>query len=193
MKLRTLLVLAALIVVSRGLQAQMVVTPDPKLTSEQAVVSDALYRLRDTLLVIESATARFGRDRMGASDQALQSRARVIAGRCRAATPLTESVHKIVATSGIPAGDLLGARARLEKSMLELHGKLEWCSAEFDRLAGPPSARELRDYGIGRGKQVDVATQDYVVRMQAFLHAGLGARYKPYTRNAGASPSGANH
>lgn len=192
MKLRLMLVLGASMVVSRGMQAQMVITPDPKLTPEQAVVSNALYRLRDTLLVIESATARFGRDRIGASDQALQSRARVIADRCKAASPLTDSVHQIVAGSGMPAGDVAGTRARLEKSMLELHGKLAWCSTEFERLADPASARELRDYGMGRGKQVDASTQDYVVRMQAFLHAGMGARYKPYTKNAGATPSGSN-
>jgi hypothetical protein len=155
-------------------------------------VSAALYRLRDTLLVIESSTARFARDRGSASDQALQSRARVIAGRCKAATPLTDSVHKIVVASDIPANDRAGVRARMEKSMLQLHDKLEWCSTEFERLAGSSNAKELRDYGIGRGKQVDAATQDYVVRMQAFLQIGLGARYKPYTKGAGATPSGTN-
>ncbi len=187
------MILGVLLGTGQGLQAQLVMTPDVKLTPEQAVVSDALYRLRDTLLAIESANARFARDRVGTSDLGLQSRARVISSSCKAATPLTDSVHKIVAGSGIPTVDPAGVRATLEKSMTELHSKLEWCTTEFDRLSSKDNVQELRDYGMGRGKQVDLATRDYVSRMQTYLHVGMGARYKPYTKNAGATPSGTNH
>lgn len=194
MKSRIWPVLGALLAFGQGLQAQMVVTADPTLSPEQAAVSQALYMLRDTLMMVQSATSRFARDRGVASNLALQSRARVIAARCRATTPIIDSTQQVVASSGIPANDHAGIRPDLEKSMGELTGKLKWCTTEFERLAADSNAQELRDYGIGRGRQVDLAAQQYLLKMQRYLFAGLGVRYRPPTRNAGATPSGSgNH
>src|SRR5690606_15341894 len=70
--------------VAAPLSAQ-VVASEPVLDTVQIELRDELYRLRDTLTLVEAATARIARDLKTSSDQVLRSRARSVSERCQAA------------------------------------------------------------------------------------------------------------
>jgi hypothetical protein len=149
-----------------------------------------MYRLRDSLVLVEAAGARIARDRAQASDASLRSRARLLADRCRSAATTSDSTRAAVTTGGFPSPDPKGNRTRLEESISQLKGKLTWCATEFTRLSEPEQGTELRGYGIGRAAQVNIAVQSYTSEMSAYLMAVFGVRYKPSVRGAGSVAGG---
>ena len=109
---RTLVTLGVLLLGTRTLAAQTVVTPEPKLSPEAQVVSDAIYRLRDSLLVVEAAGSRIARDRAQASDASLRSRAKLLADRCRFAAEISASTKATIRKGGMPSPDPKGNLVR---------------------------------------------------------------------------------
>lgn len=188
MNVRTLVVVGALAVGARDLSAQAaVLQADPVLPPEKQVVEQALYRLRDSLTLVEAAGARFARDRQHVSDAVLRSRARVISERCRGSIPVSDSTQATVKRQGQPTPDPRGLIKRIDKTIVDVRAKLEWCDKEFTRLAEPANAEELRGYGIGRAQQVSDLIQVYVGETANYMRNALGARYVPITRGAGSS------
>ncbi len=190
MNFRSLFVVVLLFGGTSALAAQTVVQPEPKLSAEAQVVSDALYQLRDSLILVDAAGARIARDRAQASDASLRSRARLLADRCRTALTISDSTRATVARGGFPDPDPLASRTRLEQSIVQLKGKLTWCESEFARLSQLEQSEELRGYGIGRAAQVNRAVQSYTTEMASYLMKALGVRYNPRVRGAGSVASG---
>lgn len=187
---RILLVLASLVCSAGSVAAQTVVQPEKKLEPEAQLVSDAVYRLRDSLLRVEAAGARIARDRAQASDASLRSRAKLLADRCRLAAATSDSTRAAIARGGFPSPDPKAQLPRMEKATTQLKEKLTWCDTEFSRLSEPAQAAELRGYGIGRAAQVSAAIQAYSAEIVLYLDVGLGVRYKPSMRGAGAVATG---
>lgn len=191
MNVRTLFLVGALALGAHDLSAQAaVLQADPELSPEKKAVEVAIYRLRDTLNLVEAAGARFARDRQQVSDAALRSRARVIAERCRASVPISDSTQGTIKRQAQPTPDPRGLLKRIDKSIVEVRSKLEWCDKEFTRLAEPANAEELRGYGIGRAQQVSDLIQAYIGEAASYMRNALGARYVPITRGAGSSAAG---
>lgn len=181
---------AALLLGANDLVAQAVLKPDAPLSPEKQVINDAIYRLRDSLTLIDAAGSRFARDRAKASDASLQSRARLMSERCRSAVTTADSSRSVVTAGGLPAPDPRGHLPRFDKAVVELRAKLVWCDGEFTRLSKPANAAELRGYGIGRAAQVSISVQDYVAAASLYLKTALGVRYKPSIQGAGSVASG---
>jgi hypothetical protein len=183
------LVLVALAMGARPARAQIVVQPEANLTPTQTSVRDALYQLRDSLRLVEAATARIARDRSVASDAALRSRARVVANRCTAAVSQLDSTQSVVTQHSLPDPDPKAVRPALARALTELRGRLTQCAAQFTDLTRPAKSEELRDYGIGRGQRVEEAIQRYRPSVQRYFSAALGQQYWPNLTGAGATPS----
>jgi hypothetical protein len=183
------LVLAAFAAGTRGAVAQQVLQPEAKLDPAQSVVRDALYRLRDSLLLVEAGSARIQRDLAGASDAALRSRARVLAGRCTAATVQLDSSRAVVAAQALPDPDPRAARAALDKALATLRPALVQCASQFTELTQPAKADELRGYGIGRAKRVRDAIRDYRPSASRYFRLTFNQQYWPNITGAGATPS----
>jgi hypothetical protein len=185
-----LLALALLVIGTTPLTAQTVVVPEKKLAPAEQLVNDAIYRLRDSLLLVEAAGSRIARDRAQASDASLRSRATLLAERCKLAIATSDSTRAAVAKGNFPSPDPKANLPRFEKATVELKTKLAWCETEFTRLSDTSKAEELRGYGIGRAAQVSTAIQRYTSEIMIYLNAGLGMRYKPSVRGAGAVAGG---
>lgn len=188
MKASSLLLLAALVAGGRGLSAQMVVGPEPKLSENQMTVRTSLYRLRDSLQSVEAASARIARDLAGASDAALRSRARVMADRCRAAATQTDTTRGVVSRGALPDPDPSGARVSLDKALDSLRVQLQSCVGQFTTLTDPAKTEELRGYGIGRGQRVQTAIQSYFPSASKYFRIAFNQPYLPVTAGAGATP-----
>jgi hypothetical protein len=172
-----------------SLSAQLVLQPEAKLTSEQMTVRTSLYRLRDTLLLVEAASARIARDLNGASDAALRSRARVMAQRCQAALVQTDSTRTVVTRGALPEPDPQKVRPNLERALTDLRTQLESCISEFNGLTDPSRSDELRGYGIGKGRKVQTAIQNYRPPAARYFRFTFNQQYWPNTSGAGATPS----
>lgn len=190
MKAISLLTLAALVAGTRGLSAQMVVQPEAKLNETQTAVRASLYRLRDSLQLVEAASARIARDLAKSSDAVLRSRAHVMASRCQAAVVQTDSTREAVSLGALPSPDPRGTRAQLDKALGALRVKLEECVGQFNGLTTPEKAEELRGYGIGKGQRVQDAIQGYRPTASLYFRAAFNQQYFPTTRGAGATPTG---
>lgn len=189
MKAITLVTLAALVTGGRSLGAQMVVQPEAKLNQAQMTVRTSLYRLRDSLQLVEAASARIARDLSGASDAALRSRARVMADRCQAAAIQTDSTRGVLSREGLPEPDPNGVRVPMVKALDSLQLQLIACVGQFTSLTEPAKAEELRGYGIGRGKKVQEAIQGYRPIASRYFRSTFNQQYWPATRGAGATPT----
>lgn len=189
MKVQTVLLFAALATGGRSLGAQTVVQPEAKLTPAQTSVRSALYQLRDTLLLVEAASARIARDLRTASDPALRSRARVMVDRCHAAIAQADSTRAVVAREALPNPDSKGVRRELDRALEVLQGHLRRCATQFTELTDPAKAEELRGYGIGRGQRVQTAIREYRPTASRYFRMAFGQQYWPSTAGAGATPS----
>jgi hypothetical protein len=189
LKATSLFVLAALAAGSRGLSAQMVVQPEAKLNQAQMTVRTSLYQLRDSLQLVDAATARIARDLSRASDAALRSRASVTAARCQAAAVQLDSTRGVVSRGALPVPDPKGIRLSLDRALDSLRVQLSDCATHFTTLADPAKAEELRGYGIGRGQRVQRAIQNYRPAASVYFRAAFSQQYKPNTSGAGATPS----
>jgi hypothetical protein len=187
-KLRTLLVFLSLAIGTSPLAAQQVIKK-PVFDSVQASLRGTLYALRDSLQLVDAASARLVRDRAHASDALLGSRARTIAGRCAAAGRMAVVAREAVAQAGRPVPDKHGVLPRLDRALAELKIQLDGCSAEFQALATPEKAGELRDYGIGKGARVQQAVRRYEPSVGLYFEQVIGDRYFPNLAGAGATPS----
>jgi hypothetical protein len=185
----TPLLLLAVLAGPASLSAQLVIHPEAKLNPEQMTVRTSLYQLRDTLLLVEAASARIARDLNGASDAALRSRARVMAQRCRAAVLQTDSTAAVVSRGALPEPDPQKVRPTLERALADLRTQLESCVSEFTRLTDPASSEELRGYGIGKGRKVQTAIQNYRPPASRYFRFTFSQQYWPSTSGAGATPS----
>lgn len=189
MKATTLLTLAALVAGTRALGAQMVLQPEAKLNQAQMTVRNSLYQLRDSLQLVEAASARIARDLKSASDMALQSRARVMADRCQAAAIQTDSTRSLLSRAALPEPDPNGVRIPMAKALDSLQARLKACVGQFNSLSEPAKAEELRGYGIGRGLKVQDAIQSYRPMASRYFRSAFNQQYMPATRGAGATPS----
>ncbi|MEO8138511.1 MAG: hypothetical protein ABI742_02640 [Gemmatimonadota bacterium] len=185
---RNLLLLLTLALVARPLGAQQVIKR-PVFDSVQTAVRKSLYALRDSLQLVDAASARLVRDRQRASDALLRARARSIAGRCTVAARMAVESREVVVRAGRPAPDKRGALPRLDRALVELKDQLERCSAEFQALTAPEKFAELRDYGIGRGAKVQEAIRRYEPSVRLYFDQAVGDRYLPNLAGAGATPS----
>jgi hypothetical protein len=188
-KSKTTLVALLLVLILAGtatLQAQMVVAPPPKLDSTQTAVRDALYRLRDSLQLVDAAASRLARDRSMSSDALLRSRAFRLSTRCAAASSALAPTRSVVTSSGLPAKDPRAFRAGLLRSLDSLEVGLKSCSTEFRRLLAPELGAELRDYGIGRGERVQHYIRRHEVAVGPYFESVTGVRYEASRRGAGA-------
>ena len=189
MKAITLVLLAALAGGGRSVSAQTVVQPEAKLNDVQATVRTSLYQLRDTLLLVEAASARIARDLGNASDAALRSRAQVMADRCRAAVDQTDSTRRVVSHGALPEPDPKGMRGSLDQALGTLRGQLQDCIVQFTSLTDPAKAEEMRGYGIGRGQRVQTAIRNYRPTASQYFRSTFNQQYWPNTAGAGATPS----
>lgn len=172
----------------QSLSGQMVVQPEAKLNETQMTVRTSLYRLRDSLQLVEAASARIARDLANASDAALRSRAQVMVNRCQAAVAQTDSTRGLVQRGALPDPDPTGVRSTLDKALDTLQVHLKDCVGEFKALTDPAKAEELRGYGIGRGRKVQVAIQSYRPTASLYFRAAFNQQYWPNTAGAGATP-----
>jgi hypothetical protein len=152
-------------------------------------VRTSLYQLRDTLLLVEAASARIARDLNGASDAALRSRARVMAQRCQAALIQVDSTRTVVTLGALPEPDPQKVRPTLERALADLRTQLESCISDFNSLTDPAKAEELRGYGIGKGRKVQTAIQNYRPPASRYFRFAFNQQYWPSTSGAGATPS----
>lgn len=189
MKALTLVVLAALAAGTRSLGAQTVVQPEAKLNEAQIVVRTSLYQLRDTLLLVEAASARIARDLGNASDAALRSRAQVMTDRCRAAVVQIDTSRATVSRGGLPDPDPKTVRASLDQALGTLRGEMQDCITQFTGLSNPAKAEELRGYGIGRGKRVLTAIRNYRPTASQYFRRTFNQQYWPSTAGAGGTPT----
>ena len=155
------------------LTAQAVVS-EPVLDSVQVELRDHLYRMRDTLTLVEGATARIARDLKTSSDQVLRSRARTVSDRCK------------VAAGARPEPDPRKSRARLTSALDTLEIKLTQCTTEFAGLATPARSQELRDYGVGRGDRLREAVRVVDAALSLYFATAIGTRYMPRGGRSGA-------
>lgn len=190
MMLPRLVLVGAVLLAPCSVTAQMVVQPEPKLEHPQLTVRDALYALRDSLTLVEAASARLARDLSTSSDQALSSRSRVISDRCQAALAQLRLSRDTVTTYALPQPDARKVRPALESVIRQLEVDLGNCVQEFSALSAPEKAVELRGYGIGRGQRVQQAIRPLVPVLQRYFSEGLGTAYRPSVRGAGSIPSG---
>ncbi len=188
MKSLSLALLLVLALGSSPASAQQVIKK-PVFDSVQTSLRSTLYALRDSLRLVDAASARLVRDHARASDALLGSRARSIAGRCGAAGSMARLARGVVVQSGRPVPDNRGARPGLERALTELESQMLACSTQFDSLAAPGKVGELRDYGIGKGARVQQAIRRYEPSVQLFFHEAIGDRYMPNLVGAGATPS----
>jgi hypothetical protein len=161
----------------------------PVFDSVQTSLRTTLYALRDSLMLVDAASARLVRDRTSASDALLGSRARSIAARCAAAGLMAGLSREKVVQAGRPVPDREGALPRLDRALTELKTQMEGCTTEFTGLATAQKAGELRDYGIGRGAKVQQAIRRYEPSVRLFFDKAIGDRYFPNLVGAGATPS----
>jgi hypothetical protein len=189
-RLNRIVLVAALLAPAVPAGAQTVITPEAKLDSTQVVIFDALYRLRDSLQMVDAASASIARDRNQTSDAVLGSRARTMSERCRAAVRAADDVEDVVQRSDRPEPDPKGDRPRYLRALEQLRTEMQKCEEEFARLSRPESAQELRDYGIGRGHKVQQGIRGYEPEITRYFHAATGRRYAPYLKGAGATPTG---
>lgn len=160
------------------LTAQTVVS-EPVLDAVQVELRDELYRLRDTLTLVESATARIARDLKTSSDQVLRSRARSVSDRCQAAAATVGPARTLVTERARPEPDPRKSRAQLTTALDTLELKLTQCTTEFAGLATPARSQELRDYGVGRGTRVREAVRAFDVALGLYFANALVIRYMP--------------
>jgi len=187
-KSRTILFVLALASGASPLAAQQVIKK-PVFDSVQTSLRNTLYALRDSLQLVDAASARLVRDRARASDALLAARARSIAGRCAAAGRMAVVARGAVAQAGRPAPDKHGALPRLDRALIELKTQLGACSTEFQALAATEKAGELRDYGIGKGARVQQAIRRYEPSVRLYFDQAIGDRYFPNLAGAGATPT----
>jgi len=187
-KSRTLMLLLALTLGTSPLAAQQVIKK-PVFDSVQTSLRATLYALRDSLQLVDAASARLVRDNARASDALLGSRARSIAGRCSAAGRMADVAREAVLQAGRPTPDKHGALPRLDRALTELKAQMLACNSQFDSLATPAKAGELRDYGIGKGVKVQQAIRRYEPAVRLYFDQVIGDRYFPNLVGAGATPS----
>ncbi len=176
-----------------GRLAGQAVLDDPTLDSVQAVLRDAVYRLRDTLTLVDAATARIARDLRTASDPALRSRARVVAERCAAAVRMIPVTRTTIALNPRPVSDPRRAREQMDRALATLETELRGCVTEFERLSARGQEAELRGYGIGRGEKVRTAVRALQPAAESYFGAALGVRYRPRTDGGIPNPSTTGH
>ena len=184
MNSKTVLI-AFLLAGTSPLLGQDVIAPPPKLDSTQTAVRDALYRLRDSLQLVDAASSSLARDRAKSSDDVLSSRARRLATNCAAAAKAIEPTRKVVTSAGLPLKDPRSIRPTLLHSLDSLTVGLKYCAAEFHRLQAPELAAELRDYGIGRGEKVQSYIRRHDSAVGPYFETVTGSRYEASRRGAG--------
>ncbi|HMV31779.1 MAG: hypothetical protein U0104_10410 [Gemmatimonadales bacterium] len=189
MRTYRLLTLALACAALPGRLAAQAVLDDPALDSVQIVLRDAVYRLRDSLTLVDAATARIARDLRTTSDPALRSRARAVADRCAAAVKTIPVTRTIIALNPRPASDPRRAREQMDRALLTLEAELKGCVTEFERLSARGQEAELRGYGIGRGEKVRTAVRAFQPAAESYFGAALGVRYRPRTDGSIPSPS----
>lgn len=167
------------------LTAQAVVS-EPVLDSVQVELRDHLYRMRDTLTLVEGATARIARDLKTSSDQVLRSRARTVSDRCKVAAGAIPPARTLVAERARPEPDPRKSRARLTSALDTLEIKLTQCTTEFAGLATPARSQELRDYGVGRGDRLREAVRVVDAALSLYFATAIGTRYMPRGGRSGA-------
>ncbi len=180
---------AALLLLAPLPLAGQAVLDDPELDPVQTELRDALYRLRDSLTLVDAATARIARDIRTTSDQVLSSRARVVAERCAAAAGIVPATRDLVTQRKLPAPDPRKIREQLEQGLTTLERELRRCHDEFTGLATRARAQELRDYGIGRGERVRRTVLQYQVHPATYFPAVIGIRYRPSTSQQSGTPA----
>ena len=188
MKSNALLV-AVVLAGTTPLRGQTVVAPPPKLDSTQTAVRDVLYRLRDSLQLVDAASARIARDRAMSSDMLMRSRAYLLATRCASAARAVAPARSAIISAGLPRTDRLALRAALLRSLDSLDVGLASCVTEFKRLQTPERAAELRDYGIGRGKKVQLYIRHHDAAVGPFFQEVAGSRYEANRQGAGSIAS----
>ena len=104
------------------LAAQTVVT-EAVLDPVQIELRDELYRLRDTLTLVEAATAVIARDLRSSSDQVLRSRARTVSERCKVAATVVPPARVLVTERARPMPDVRKTRAQSISALEELRGQ----------------------------------------------------------------------
>lgn len=160
------------------LSAQTVAS-EPVLDAVQVELRDELYRLRDTLTLVEAATARIARDLKTSSDQVLRSRARIVSDRCQAAAATVGPTRTLVTARARPEPDPRKSRVKLTTALDTLELKLQQCTTEFAGLATPARSQELRDYGVGRGDRLREAVRAIDVALSLYYTTAIGTRYLP--------------
>lgn len=189
-RLSLLPLLLPLVALSARPVAAQAVLDDPKLDSIQLVVRDALYRLRDSLTLVDAATARIQRDLRTTSDEVLRTRARNVATRCAATAATIPETREAVRAHPMPQPDPRGVLGQLDRALTELEGRMNACRTDFEGLATPDKAAELRDYGVGRGAKVRGASHQYQPAVVTYFKVALGVRYMPAMRGGVPEPIG---
>ncbi len=188
MKSPSLAFLLVLTLGSSPVAAQQVIKK-PVFDSVQTMLRSTLYGLRDSLRLVDAASARLVRDHARASDALLGARARSIAGRCASAARVAGVAREAVLQAGRPTPDKHGALPGLDRALTELKTQMLACNTQFDSLATAGKVAELRDYGIGKGAKVQQAIRRYEPAVRLYFDQVIGDRYMPNLTGAGATPT----
>lgn len=183
MKLLKSLTLAALLTAAgRPLVAQADAPAQASLDSTQVTIQRTILVLRDSLRLVDAASASLARDRQTTSDASLRSRATVMSTRCAAASRTAAATKAIVVTTARPTPDPRALRSALQGALTELEAQLNRCTLEFKGLAAPEKAEELRGYGIGKGLKVQQGIRRYELVLAPYYVTVVGTPYMTETR-----------
>ena len=182
--MRMLMAVAALTVSAGPLVAQSSVVMPSRLAPEQEAVKIEYLRFRDTLHVVEAATARLVRDMGRTSDAAMSSRAKTVQVGCAASIAMSDSARvRITALEG--NANVQRFRTKLLESFGELQQGLQDCDKDFARLAQPENIEELRGYSMSRGAKLRAVIHRFNAASRDYLRS-VGIDVRPI--GAGANP-----
>jgi hypothetical protein len=182
--MRLLLTIAALSIAAGPLAAQSSVVTPKRLAPEQEAVRSEYLRFRDTLHVVEAATARLVRDMGRTSDAAMSSRAKTVQTGCVASLAMYDSARvRITALEG--NANVQRRRTKLLESFGALQQGLQDCEKDFGRLALPENLVELRGYSMSRGNRLRAVIQHFNAASRDYLRT-VGIEVRPI--GAGPNP-----
>jgi len=183
--MKLLLTLAALTLSAAPLSAQASVVMPRRLAPEQEAVKREYLRFRDTLNLVEAASARLVRDMGRTSDAAMSARARTVQAGCVASLAMYDSALVRITALNPDNPKTQRDRKHLLEAFSELNQSLKECDESFGRMAKPENIEELRGYGMSRGTRLRAGIHRFNGAARGYL-TSVGIEVRPI--GAGANP-----
>jgi hypothetical protein len=182
---RLVLLMLALTIAPATLHAQTVIVPAKPLDAPRARVRNTLLMVRDSLITVNSATARLQRDYRHTSAALLTQRARTVAEACARSSRVLPSARDAISQLVSDERQLHRTREGFLQAIDSLRTAMDRCQAEFAAMAVPGKGEEVRGYGNRRAEPIidalngyDAAANSYFKTWQMDVRP-LGARPSP--------------